>query len=207
VFVIVRPRGGDFLYSEAEFAAMCEDVLALKELGVPGIVSGCLTASGEVDIERTAELLRLARPMSFTFHRAFDMVHDAAQALEALVGLGVDRLLTSGQRANAMEGLANLKQLGAWAGGRILVMPCGGLRAGNIGQVCRETGLHELHFAAHKAEPSGMTYRNAQVAMGATPQEHEYVKTVTDPMTVKATVEAARNAEQTSGKNPTQASA
>ncbi len=194
VFVIVRPRGGDFLYSEAEFAAMREDVIALKEAGVPGIVTGCLTAGGEVDAERTAELLRLARPMSFTFHRAFDMVCDPAAALETLAGLGVDRLLTSGQRANAMEGVANLKQLAALANGRILVMPCGGLRAANIGQIGRETGLWELHFAAHKAEPSGMTFRNSQVAMGTTPQEHEYVRTVTDPMTVRTTVEAARNA-------------
>jgi copper homeostasis protein len=194
VFVIVRPRGGDFLYSEAEFASMREDVIALRELGVPGIVSGCLTAGGEVDAERTAELLRLARPMSFTFHRAFDMVRDPLAALETLAGLGVDRVLTSGQRANAVDGLANLKQLAALANGRIIVMPCGKLRAATIAQVCRETGLWELHFAAHKAEPSGMTFRNAQVSMGATPQEHEYMRTVTDPITVRTTVEAARNA-------------
>lgn len=193
VFVIVRPRGGDFLYSEAEFASMRQDVIALKELGVPGVVSGCLTASGEVDRERTADLLRLARPMSFTFHRAFDMVRDPAQALEVLIDLGVDRLLTSGQRATAMEGLANLKQLGELANGRLIVMPCGGLRAANIGHVFRETGLGELHFAAHKSEPSEMTYRNPQIAMGLTSQDHEYVKTVTDPTTVQTTVEAARN--------------
>jgi copper homeostasis protein len=194
VFVIVRPRGGDFLYSDAEFAGMREDVITLKELGVPGIVTGCLTADGAVDAERTSELLRLARPMSFTFHRAFDMTREPMQALEVLIGLGVDRLLTSGLRASAIEGLANLRQLGALANGRIIVMPCGGLRAANIGQVCRETGLWELHFAAHKAEPSGMIFRNPQVAMGATPQEHEYMKTVTDPATVRTTVEAARNA-------------
>jgi copper homeostasis protein len=193
VFVIVRPRGGDFLYSEAEFESMRQDVIALKDLGVPGIVTGCLTAGGEVDEERTAELLRLARPMSFTFHRAFDMVRDPLQALEVLISHGVDRLLTSGQRANAMEGLATLKQLGQLANGRIIVMPCGGLRAANIGQVCRETGLWELHFAAHKMEPSAMSYRNPQVAMGGTSQDHEYLRTVTDPTTVRTTVEAARD--------------
>jgi copper homeostasis protein len=193
VFVIVRPRGGDFLYSEAEFESMRQDVIALKDLGVPGIVTGCLTAGGEVDEERTAELLRLARPMSFTFHRAFDMVRDPLQALEVLISQSVDRVLTSGQRANAMEGLATLKQLGELANGRIIVMPCGGLRAANIGQVCRETGLWELHFAAHKMEPSAMSYRNPQVAMGGTSQDHEYLKTVTDPTTVRTTVEAARD--------------
>jgi copper homeostasis protein len=132
--------------------------------------------------------------MSFTFHRAFDMVCDPVQALEVLIGLGVDRVLTSGQRASAIEGLANLKQLTALADGRIIVMPCGKLRAATIGQVWRETGLCEMHFAAHAAEPSRMIFRNAQVAMGATPQEHEYVKTITDPITVRTTVEAARNA-------------
>ena len=194
VFVIVRPRGGDFLYSDVEFESMRQDVIALKTLGVPGIVTGCLTAGGEVDEERTAELLRLARPMSFTFHRAFDMVRDPLQALEILIGQGVDRLLTSGQRASAIEGLANLKQLGELANGRIIVMPCGGIRAANIGKVCRETGLWELHFAAHKMEPSAMRYQNPQVVMGRTLQDHEYLKTVTDPTTVRETVEAARDA-------------
>ena len=193
VFVIVRPRGGDFLYSEAEFESMRQDVIALKELGVPGIVTGCLTQDGEVDEQRTEELLHLGRPMSFTFHRAFDMVRDPVQALEVLISLGVDRLLTSGQRSTAIEGLATLKRLGQVASGRIIVMPCGGLRADSVGQVCRETGLWELHFAAHKMESSRMTHRNPHVAMGGTAQDHEYQRTVTDPMTVRATVEAARN--------------
>jgi copper homeostasis protein len=193
VFVIVRPRGGDFLYSESEFQSMVQDVIALRDLGVPGVVSGCLTPAAEVDEQRTGKLLRVARPMSFTFHRAFDMVRDPAQAVEVLISLGVDRVLTSGQSANALEGLANLKRLGQLANGRIIVMPCGGLRAGNIGQVCRETGLWELHFAAHKKEPSAMTYHNPQVTMGLTSQDHEYLKTVTDATTVRTTVEAARS--------------
>jgi copper homeostasis protein len=193
VFVIVRPRGGDFLYSEAEFESMRQDVIALKELGVPGMVTGCLTADGQVDEKRTSELLHLGRPMSFTFHRAFDMVRDPVQALEVLISLGVDRLLTSGQRSTAIEGLATLKRLGHLASGRMIVMPCGGLRADNVAKVCRETGLWELHFAAHTMEPSAMTYRNPQVAMGATSRDQEYRKTVTDPTTVRTTVEAARN--------------
>jgi copper homeostasis protein len=195
LFVIVRPRGGDFLYSEAEFESMRQDVLALRELGVPGVVSGCLTAEGDVDEQRTAELLRLARPMSFTFHRAFDMVRDPEQALEALIALGVDRVLTSGQRASAMEGLANLKRLGELARGRMIVLACGGLRASNIGQVYRETRLTEMHFAEHKAQPSGMQYRNPQISMGQTAEDHEYRRTVTDPATVRSTVEAFRAAD------------
>jgi len=141
----------------------------------------------------TAELLRLARPMSFTFHRAFDMVRDPVQALEVLISLGVDRLLTSGQRATALEGLANLKQVGQLANGRMIVMPCGGLCAANMARSAGKPGLWELHFAAHKTEPSAMTYRNPQIAMGLTSKDYEYLKTVTDPTTVRTTVEAARN--------------
>ena len=154
VFVIVRPRGGDFLYSEAEFASMRAGCDRAEGARRPRDRERMPHGRGEVDEERTAELLRLARPMSFTFHRAFDMVRDPAQALEVLISLGVDRLLTSGQRATAIEGLANLKRFGQLASGRMIVMPCGSLRAGNIGQVCRETGLWELHFAAHTTEPS-----------------------------------------------------
>jgi copper homeostasis protein len=192
VFVIVRPRWGDFLYSEAEFESMRQDVMALKDLGVPGVVTGCLTAGGEVDEQRMAELLRVAKPMSFTFHRAFDTVRDPFQALEALINHGVDRVLTSGQHGTAMEGLANIKRLGRAANGRMIVMPCGGLRAANIGQVCRETGLWELHFAAHRKECSAMTFRNPRISLGTTPQDLEYSRTVTDPTTVRSTVEAAR---------------
>ena len=192
VFVIVRPRGGDFLYSEAEFESMRQDIVTLKELGVPGVVTGCLTTDAQVDEQRTGELLHLARPMSFTFHRAFDMVRNQDRSLEVLVRQGVDRVLTSGQRATALDGLGNLKRLGEIARRRIIVMPCGSIRAANIAQVCRETGLWELHFAAHKQEASAMTYRNPSIAMGGTSQDHEYLKTVTDAKIVRATIAAAK---------------
>jgi copper homeostasis protein len=112
MFVIVRPRGGDFLYSEDEYEGMRQDIIACQQLGVPGVVTGCLTPDAQVDEQRTAELLQLARPMGFTFHRAFDMVRDQDEALEVLIRLGVDRVLTSGQRATALEGAGNLKRLG-----------------------------------------------------------------------------------------------
>lgn len=192
VFVIVRPRGGDFLYSDTEFKSMRQDILALKKLGVLGVVSGCLRADAQIDSQRTAELVDLAGPMSFTFHRAFDMTHDAEAALEALIAAGVQRVLTSGQRATAIDGLTTLKHLGELSGERIIVMPCGSIRADNIVQICRQTGLREFHFAAPRKEMSAMTYRNPHVAMGATAQDHEYVKTVTDPAVVRATVDAGR---------------
>lgn len=193
VFVIVRPRGGDFLYSEAEFAGMREDVRVLKELGVAGVVSGCLTADGHADAQRTAELVELGRPMSFTFHRAFDMVRDPEEALEILVDAGVDRVLTSGQRPTAIEGLANLKRFAELAAGRIIVMPCGSIRADNIARVRQETGLAEFHFAAHRQATSAMAYRNPHVVMGATSPAHEYRRTVTDAGVVRETVQAARS--------------
>lgn len=192
VCVIVRPRGGDFLYSGIEFESMRQDILALRGLGVAGVVSGCLTADGRVDAPRTAELVELAGNMGFTFHRAFDMVQDLDQALETLVAIGVQRVLTSGGCATAIEGLATLKRLGALAGGRITVMPCGSIRAGNVAQVCRETGLREFHFAAHRSVASATAGRGAQVSVGIADLGREHMKIVTDPAVVRATVEAGR---------------
>jgi copper homeostasis protein len=192
--VIVRPRGGDFLYSKIEFEGMRQDILGFRELGVAGVVSGCLNADGQIDSPRTKELVDLAGAMSFTFHRAFDMARDAEAALESLVAAGVQRVLTSGQCATAMEGLATLKRLGELAGERITVMPCGSIRANNIAQICQQTGLREFHFAAHRKEASAMAYRNPRISMGTTMADGEYVKFVTDPVVVRATADAGHRA-------------
>lgn len=192
--VIIRPRGGDFLYTETEFASMLADVKALRELGVPGIVIGCLTADGAIDEDRTAQLVREAGPMKVTCHRAFDMTRDAEEALEALIRCGVHRVLTSGQRPNAIAGLAILKRAVEQAGDRIVIMGCGDLDEANIAEVRRATGMVELHFAALRQEPSGMTFRNSDVGMGGTELEREYTNTVTDPDRVRATIRAARAA-------------
>jgi copper homeostasis protein len=194
VFPIVRPRGGDFLYSHAEFESMRLDILAFKDLGVPGVVSGCLLADGQIDSKRTAEMVALAGPMTFAYHRAFDMVRDADEALEALIAAGVKRVLTSGLHATALDGLKTLMHLGELAGDRITVMPCGSIRPDNIVQICRETGLREFHFAAPRHEASAMIYRNPNVVMGDTAQDHEYQRTITDPAVVRATVDAGRGA-------------
>jgi copper homeostasis protein len=191
--VIVRPRGGDFLYSEREFASMVEDVRALRELGVAGVVLGCLTADGEIDEQLMGALVDEARPMSVTCHRAFDMTRDPAEAIEALVRCGVDRVLTSGQRANAMEGLATLKATVAAARGRIKIMACGALDATNIALVLRVSGADEAHFAALKTVRGGMRYENPAVAMGSDDDaSREYLLTVTDEAAVRATIAAAR---------------
>jgi copper homeostasis protein len=193
VHVIIRPRGGDFLYSEAEFETMVGDIIALRDEGVSGVVIGCLTSDGRIDEARTKALVEAARPMSVTCHRAFDMTADAGEALEALVRCGVDRVLTSGQRDTAVEGLAILKSTVERAAGRIVVMGCGALDAANIAGVRDGAGLSELHFAALKTVSSAMTFRNAHVGMGGTEKDREYELTLTDVDAVRATIAAAKS--------------
>jgi copper homeostasis protein len=190
--VIVRPRGGDFLYSEAEHRSMVADVSALRDLGVAGVVIGCLRADGTIDEERMGELVEAAGPLNVTCHRAFDMTRDPAEALEALIRCKVGRVLTSGQRDTAPEGAALLAQLVKRAAGRIIILGCGALDPGNIGEVRRETGLGEMHFAALKDVQSAMAYRNPHVGMGGTDLDREYRNTVTDEALVAATIAAAR---------------
>jgi copper homeostasis protein len=192
--VIIRPRGGDFLYSELEFATMVEDVRAMRDLGVAGVVIGCLTSDGRIDEVRTKALVEAARPLSVTCHRAFDMTADYREALEALVRCGVDRVLTSGQRDSAIKGVDILRDSQAIADGRIVIMACGGLNAGNIAQVRQATGVDEMHFSAPRTIKSGMAFRNPHVGMGGTAIEREYEITLTDVDAVRATIAAARTA-------------
>ncbi len=194
VHVIVRPRGGDFLYTDIEHAAMRADVQACRAAGVHGVVIGCLIADGQVDVARTRKLVELARPMSVTFHRAFDMTRDPAEALDALIHCGVDRVLTSGQRETAIEGMDTLRRINEQASDRIIVMGCGALAPDNIAAVRRAANLRELHFAALHNKPSGMCYRNPHVGMGGSGRDREYTNTVTDPILVRETIQAAHNA-------------
>jgi len=190
--VIVRPRGGDFLYSDAEFRSMVADVESLRDLGVAGVVIGCLTADGTIDETRMSALVKAADPLAVTCHRAFDMTRDPAEALEALIRCKVGRVLTSGQRDTAVEGAPLLAELVKQAGSRIIILGCGALTPETIGEVRRATGLTELHFAALKDIPSGMDYRNPKVGMGGTDLDREYRNTVTDRDLVAATIAAAR---------------
>lgn len=190
--VIVRPRGGDFLYSAAEYDSMLEDVAALRTLGVAGVVIGCLLRDGRIDEARMARLIAVARPLSVTCHRAFDMARDGAEAVEALARLGVDRILTSGQCDRAIDGLATLARTVRQARGRVKIMACGGLDADNIRNVLRETQVDELHFAAPRMKASGMMFRNPGVAMGGAPLEREYQIATTDAGAVRRTIAAVR---------------
>ena len=190
--VIIRPRGGDFLYSELEYQTMLDDVRACRELGVAGVVFGCLTADGRIDEKRMTELTNAARPMKVTCHRAFDMTRDAEEAIEALVHSGVDRVLTSGQRDTAVEGLAILKRTHDAARGRIKIMACGALDETNIAAVLKGSAADELHFASPRTIPSGMRFRNPNVGMGGTALEREFEVTLTDVDAVRRTIAAAR---------------
>jgi copper homeostasis protein len=145
VFVIVRPRGGDFVYSEAELQVMRRDISAAKAQGVDGVVLGVLRKDLTVDRQRTRELVELGRPMRVTFHRAFDLCKDPAGALEDVIACGVDRLLTAGGPADAMKGLHTIANLQHQGGDRIRIMAGGGVRIGNVRSIALRTGVREVH--------------------------------------------------------------
>ncbi len=178
--VIVRPRGGDFCYSDIEFDVMKSDILAAKELGANGVVIGILDVDGRVDTKRTGELIDIARPMSVTFHRAFDMTADPFQALHDLIDLKVDRILTSGQKNTAEEGIALISDLMKEAGEDIIIMPGCGITPENIEKLAEQTGAKELHVFAMKKVESPMIHRNPEAFMGAPVETSEYETSITD---------------------------
>jgi len=154
--VIIRPRGGDFCYSDIEFEVMKSDILAARELGADGVVIGVLNIDGRVDKKRTRELIELARPMNVTFHRAFDMTADPFGALHDLIELKVDRILTSGQKNTAMEGIRLISDLVKEAGDKVIIMPGCGITPENIARLATETGAREFHVFAVKKVTSPM---------------------------------------------------
>jgi copper homeostasis protein len=145
IHVMVRPRRGDFVYSAQEFAEMKESIKAISGQNVQGIVTGVLLSNGSVDVQRTRELVALARPMQVTFHRAFDETKNIAAALEDIILTGAHRILTSGGAANAQSGASVLRSLIQQARNRITILPGGGLHPGNIAEVAHETGAREVH--------------------------------------------------------------
>ncbi|MFN8473049.1 MAG: copper homeostasis protein CutC [Anaerolineae bacterium] len=182
--VIIRPRGGDFCYSDIDFDIMRHDVAVAKGLGADGVVIGILTPEGDVDKARTAELIEMARPMSVTFHRAFDMTRDPYQALEDLVALGVDRILTSGQEPSVIEGLDLIAELVQRAGDRVIIMPGGGTER-NVAKVVARSGVREVHVIGPRAVDSPMQYRNTRVFMGGELRPPEYTRAITDPARIR----------------------
>jgi|SRR5450756_2193343 copper homeostasis protein len=193
IMAMVRPRGGDFCYSDTEFAVMREDLQAAKDLGANGLVFGLLNPDGTIDRERTAELIALARPLPVTFHRAFDVTPDPFDALDTLIGLGVDRVLTSGQEPGVLEGLDLIVELVKRAAGRLIVMPGGGITERTMGRIAAACGASELHFASLEPQEGRMTYRNPRIFMGGTLRPPEYAQDVTRPESVAAVIAAANS--------------
>ena len=188
--IIIRPRGGDFLYSDVEHKTMLHDIEMAKKLGVDGVVIGCLKADGTIDMERNRELIAAAEGMSVTFHRAFDMCKNPFESLEQIIALGCDRLLTSGQQPTAIEGISLLSQLVEKAGDRIIIMPGSGVNEDNIAILADKTKAKEFHFSAREPIDSKMEYRNPDLKMGGAVVEiDEFVNNVTAAEKVKRTID------------------
>lgn len=176
IYVIIRPRGGDFLYTDVEFEIMKAEVSEMKALGVQGIVFGILKSSGEIDVERTKEIIELTAPMDATFHRAFDMSKDHLKSLETLKELGISRVLTSGGKKTAFEGMELLTKLVEAAEDQIIVMPGSGINEKNIGEIIHRTGAKEFHASAKTFVKSGMDYVDPTIKMGKSDSMDEYKK-------------------------------
>jgi copper homeostasis protein len=183
--VMIRPRGSDFCYSDLEFELMKEDIRICKQLGADGIVFGILLPDGNVDIARTNQLIELARPMSMTFHRAFDMTPDPFKALEEIIKLGIDRILTAGQKNTVPEGIELISELVKQAGDRIIIMPGSGINEQNIREIRDKSGAREFHLTGRKPVQSRMIYRKEGIFMGGLSEIPEFEINLTDPERIR----------------------
>lgn len=191
--VIIRPRGGDFLYSPIEVKTMLKDIEMARQLGADGVVFGCLTAEGEIDIPIMQELMKASQGLSVTFHRAFDVCRHPQKALEQIIELGCDRILTSGQQPTAEQGIPLLKELQEQTAGRIILLAGCGVNEKNISRIASETGIREFHFSARKTVKSDMIYKNESVSMGGTVHIDEYERNVTASHRVIDTIQAVKS--------------
>ncbi len=186
--VIIRPRGGDFLYSQSEIEIMKRDIRMAVSLGVDGLVFGCLTKDGEVDVALCRELIQECGGLPLTFHRAFDMCADYKRALEQIIELGFSRILTSGGKSNVLEGKEQLKELVEQAADRIIIMPGCGVNENNIKELSNYTKATEFHSSARTTAPSAMVYRNSDVSMGGVVTIDEYSVDITSDERVRLMV-------------------
>ena len=198
--VIIRPRGGDFLYSPIEVKAMLKDIEMAKQAGADGVVFGCLTADGEIDIPLMQQLMQASQGLSVTFHRAFDVCRNPQKALEQIIELGCHRILTSGQQPTAEAGIPLLKELHQQAAGRIILLAGCGVNENNIAHIAQETGIKEFHFSARESVTSGMNYKNESVSMGGTVHIDEYERNVTTARRVMDTIEKLQSATNSQSK-------
>ena len=187
--VIIRPRGGDFLYTDTEYDIMRRDIEICGESGVDGVVTGILTSDGKIDIDRTARLIELSRPMSVTFHRAFDMCSDPIAGLEAIIQTGADRVLTSGQKKSAAEGSDLISTLVRQAKGKIIIMPGSGVDENNITSLAKDSGAVEFHLTGRMSVESEMKFRQQGISMSGISGIDEYSRKVADTEKIKRIIE------------------
>ncbi len=185
VYVMIRPRGGDFLYSTYEFHAMKRDIAICQKLAVDGVVFGILNPDGTIDKKRCQELIARARPLKVTCHRAFDMTRDPYQALEDCIEVGFDRVLTSGRESQAAQGAALIGDLVKRADGRIAIMPGSGVSEENAPELVSVSGVSEIHFSAVAYRESGMQYANERIASMGQSGSDEYQLRTVDPERVR----------------------
>jgi copper homeostasis protein len=185
VFVMIRPRGGDFHYSNYEFHAMKRDLSQCQKLSVDGVVFGILNADGTIDKKRCKELIDKARPLKVTCHRAFDMARDPFEALEDCIEVGFDRILTAGQQAQAVKGADLIGELIRKANGRIAIMPGSGVNEETIEEIIRKSNAKEIHFSAMASRNSAMVFRNPQIAGMGSDEGAEFKLRTVDPERVR----------------------
>jgi len=188
LYPIIRPRGGDFLYTSDEFRIMLQDVQFCKQLGCDGVVIGLLNEDGTIDIKRTSALVEAAYPLGVTFHRAFDRCRDPFEALEQLITLGCERILTSGQKPSAPDAIELIASLNKTADDRIIIMPGSGVRKDNVKELADKTGCVEFHSSLRGKTKSKMQFVHPAFASS----EESYTNNHIDPAEVKAFIDALK---------------
>ena len=188
LYPIIRPRGGDFLYTNDEFRIMLQDVQFCKQLGCDGVVIGLLNEDGSIDIKRTSAMVEAAYPLGVTFHRAFDRCRDPFEALEQLISIGCERILTSGQKPSAPDAIELIASLNKTADDRIIIMPGSGVRKDNVKELADKTGCVEFHSSLRGKTKSKMQFIHPAFASS----EESYTNNYIDPAEVKAFIEALK---------------
>jgi copper homeostasis protein len=192
LYVMIRPRGGDFCYSAEEFETMQQDVRIAKQSGANGIVFGILQENGDIDIPRARRLIENAHPLKSTFHRAFDMSRELNKSLNDVIDVGADRVLTSGGEQRVEDGISTIANLVKLASGRIAVMVGGGITPSNVPRIIEATGVREIHASVRVHLPSPMLYRNDKISMGLA-KGREYQRVMVLKEEVRRLVESANN--------------
>lgn len=192
IYAMIRPRGGDFVYSAFDYFAMKRDIEMCKRASMDGVVFGILKADGTLDKDRCKKLVEAARPMKVTCHRAFDVTRDPYEALEDCIAIGFNRILTSGRSPSAEAGIEVLKELVKRAAGRISIMPGSGIHENNAAKIVNETGVKEIHFSASSSNPSSDKNYNPSITFTSALPEDYLQQRTTDPDKIKRTRENLR---------------